>query len=104
VLGVLAIVGLPPFGVFMSEFLVISSTFSRRPELALLLVAGLLIALGALLLRLHSLAFGEVKGETGGVKASYWPLAVHLALVLLAGIYLPGPLVAWFQHVARILG
>ncbi|CAM5773998.1 NADH-quinone oxidoreductase subunit M [Labrys miyagiensis] len=104
VLGVLAIVGLPPFGVFMSEFLVISSTFSRRPELALLLVAGLLIALGALLLRLHGLAFGEVKGETGEVKASYWPLAVHLALILLAGIYLPGPLVAWFQHVARMLG
>jgi hydrogenase-4 component F len=104
VLGVLAIVGLPPFGAFMSEFLVISSTFSRQPALALLLVAGLLLALGALLLRLQDLAFGEVKGETGPVQASYVPLAVHIALVLLAGIYLPGPLVAWFQHVAQILG
>jgi hypothetical protein len=27
-----------------------------------------------------------------------------LALVLGAGIYLPAPLVAWFQHVARLLG
>jgi hydrogenase-4 component F len=104
VLGVLAIVGLPPFGAFMSEFLVISSTFSRQPALALLLVAGLLLALGALLLRLQDLAFGEVKGETGPVQASYLPLAVHIALVLLAGIYLPGPLVAWFQHVAQMLG
>jgi hydrogenase-4 component F len=104
VLGVLAIVGLPPFGVFMSEFLVISATFSRQPALALLLAAGLLLALGALLLRLQNLAFGEVKGETGPVKASYLPLAVHIALVLLAGIYLPGPLVAWFQHVAQMLG
>jgi hydrogenase-4 component F len=88
----------------MSEFLVISSTFSRQPALALLLVAGLLLALGALLLRLQDLAFGEVKGETGPVQASYVPLAVHIALVLLAGIYLPGPLVAWFQHVAQMLG
>jgi hydrogenase-4 component F len=104
VLGVLAIVGLPPFGVFMSEFLVISATFSRQPALALLLAAGLLLALGALLLRLQNLAFGEVKGETGPVKASYLPLAVHITLVLVAGIYLPGPLVAWFQHVAQMLG
>jgi hydrogenase-4 component F len=28
----------------------------------------------------------------------------HLALVAGAGIYLPAPLVTWFQHVADILG
>jgi hydrogenase-4 component F len=28
----------------------------------------------------------------------------HLGLVLVAGFYLPGPLVAWFQNVARVLG
>jgi hydrogenase-4 component F len=28
----------------------------------------------------------------------------HLGLVLTAGIYLPAPLVAWFQNVARLLG
>jgi hydrogenase-4 component F len=38
------------------------------------------------------------------VKASYLPLFAHLALVLAAGIYLPAPLVAWFQAVARLLG
>ena len=30
--------------------------------------------------------------------------AVHLALVLVAGLYLPPVLVAWFQHVANMLG
>src|ERR1700759_4173146 len=39
-LGVIAIAGLPPFGVFMSEFLLVSSTFSRAPLLAVILVAG----------------------------------------------------------------
>ena len=29
VLGVVAIAGLPPLGIFMSEFLVVSSTFAR---------------------------------------------------------------------------
>jgi hydrogenase-4 component F len=32
------------------------------------------------------------------------PLIIHLVLVLIAGLYLPGPLVAWFQNVARMLG
>jgi hydrogenase-4 component F len=28
----------------------------------------------------------------------------HLALVLAAGMFLPPPLVSWFQHVAELLG
>ncbi|MBN9509843.1 MAG: hydrogenase 4 subunit F [Alphaproteobacteria bacterium] len=104
VAGVAAIAGLPPFGVFMSEFLVVSSTFAREPVLALLLVLGLLIAFGALLLRLTSVAFGAPRGPRTGVHASYVPMFAHLALVLIAGIYLPAPLVAWFQHVAALLG
>jgi hydrogenase-4 component F len=104
VLGVVAIAGLPPFGIFMSEFLVVSSTFARAPLLALLLVFGLLTALGALFWRLNSLAFGAPRGSTAPVKASSVPLVAHLALVCAAGLYLPPPLVAWFQHVSLILG
>ena len=42
VLGVVAI-AMPPLGIFMSEFLIVSSTFAREPLLAILLVMGLLI-------------------------------------------------------------
>jgi hydrogenase-4 component F len=104
VVGVAAIAGLPPLGIFMSEFLIVSSTFARAPLLAILVVAGLLIAFGALFLRLNEVAFGEPTGSTAPVKASYVPLFAHLALVAVAGIYLPAPLVAWFQAVARLLG
>ncbi|MGZ5890027.1 MAG: hydrogenase 4 subunit F [Hyphomicrobium sp.] len=104
VLGVVAIAGLPPLGIFMSEFLIVSSTFAREPLLALPLVFGLLIALGALFLRLTDVAFGKPTGSAAPIKASRLPLIAHLSLVLAAGIYLPGPLVAWFQNVARLLG
>ena len=104
VLGVVAIAGLPPMGIFMSEFLIVSSTFAREPLLALLVVFGLLIAFGALLLRLNEIAFGKPIGSSAPVEASYVPLFAHLGLVLAAGIYLPAPLVAWFQGVARLLG
>ncbi|MEO8455902.1 MAG: hydrogenase 4 subunit F [Sphingomicrobium sp.] len=103
VAGVVAIAGMPPFGIFMSEFLVVSSTFARMPLLAIPLVIGLLVAFGALMLQLQRLAFGEPKGSTEPVKASYVPMAAHLLPVLVAGIFLPAPLVAWFQHVARLL-
>jgi hydrogenase-4 component F len=102
--GVAAIAGLPPFGVFTSEFLVVSSTFARAPLLAMLFVFGLLVGFGALFLRVTSVAFGDPRGPAGAVTASYVPMFAHLALVLIAGIWLPGPLVAWFQHVAALLG
>src|SRR5436305_3699439 len=54
VLGVVAIAGMPPLGIFMSEFLLISSTFAREPLLAIPLVFGLLVGFGALILRLPS--------------------------------------------------
>jgi hydrogenase-4 component F len=104
VVGVVAIAGLPPLGIFTSEFLVVSSTFARAPLLAIPLVVGILIAFAALLLRLNGLAFGEPRGGTGSVEASYVPMFAHLALVLVAGVYLPSPLVTWFQNVAALLG
>jgi hydrogenase-4 component F len=104
VLGVVAIVGLPPLGIFMSEFLVVSSTFARQPLLTAILVLGILIALGGLFMRLNVVVFGEPKGVTRPAKASYVPMFTHLALVLMAGIYLPPALVAGFSNVAKLLG
>jgi len=104
VLGVVAIAGLPPLGIFMSEFLVVSSTFARAPALAIILVFGILVGLAGLFLRLNSIAFGEPRGPAAPSEASYVPMFTHLALVFAAGIYMPPALVAWFQNVAGLLG
>ena len=104
ILGVIAIAGLPPLGIFTSEFLVVSSTFARAPALALVLVFGMLVGLAALFLRLNGIAFGEARGPSEQAKASYVPMFAHLGLVLIAGIYLPPALVGWFETVAKLLG
>jgi hydrogenase-4 component F len=104
VLGVVAIAGLPPLGIFMSEFLVVSSTFAREPWLVMILVFGILVALGGLFLRLNTIAFGEPVGPTAPAQASYVPMFAHLAIVLVAGLYLPPVLVTGFENVARLLG
>ena len=104
VVGVMAIGGLPPFGIFMSEFLLVTSTFAREPMLAIPLVIGIILALGALVQKLNGLAFGPARGSLAPVEASYVPMFAHFALILAAGVYLPAELVAWFQNVARLLG
>jgi hydrogenase-4 component F len=103
-LGVIAIAGLPPFGMFTSEFMLVSSTFARQPALAVILALGLLISIGALVLRVQDIVFGEPKGPKDPVKASYVPLFIHLALVLVAGVWLPDTIVRWFRAVAALLG
>jgi len=102
-LGVVAISGLPPMGIFMTEFLIVTSTFAREPALAVILGLSLLVALGALLLHLNRMVFGEPEGRSDPARASFLPVGLHLALVLAAGIWLPPALVAWFQHVAALL-
>ncbi len=104
VLAVLSIAGMPPSGVFMSEFLVVSTSFSRSPALALILVAGLVLAFGALLLRLTGVAFGEPGDSDQPMQGTLVPLWLHVALVLLIGLHMPGPMVDWFRAVAALLG
>jgi len=113
VIGVLAIAGMPPMGVFMSEFLVLSSTFAREPLLAVPLGVGLLLAFAALVTRLQGMAWGEPppppahphgRATPLSTFLAYTPLWAHLILVLVAGLYLPPALTAWFQTVAGLLG
>ena len=60
--------------------------------------------MGALSLRLSGFIFGEPTGEMKPSEASFAPMLLHMSLVLVAGVYLPGPMVVWFQTVARLLG
>jgi hydrogenase-4 component F len=55
-------------------------------------------------MRLQGLAFGDTTGRSHPVAVSLAPMYTHLALVAVAGLYLPPPLVVWFQNVARLLG
>jgi hydrogenase-4 component F len=102
--GVVAISGLPPFGVFMSEFLILTTTFAREPWLALLVASGLVIGFGAALLRMQDVLFGAPNEPALKVSASPVPLAAHLSLVLIAGLYLPPGLIGWLQRAAELLG
>lgn len=101
---VAAIAGLPPFGIFTSEFLVVTSAMARSPALAVVLVIALVVGFAALMMRLHGMAFGDTphRHQLAGLRLV--PLALHLALVVTAGLFLPDAVTEWFSHVARQLG
>jgi hydrogenase-4 component F len=103
-LGTFAIAGMPPMGIFMSEFLLVTTTFARAPLLAIPLVLGLLLAFGALLMQVIRMAFGKGREGMRPRGLTLVPELAHFALVLVAGVYIPPAMVTWFQHVAELLG
>lgn len=104
VLGVVAIAGLPPFGMFMSEFLIVTSVMARQPWLAIPMVIGLFIAFGALVTRLQQVAFGAPRGSHTKLTGSLVPLYLHLAIVFATGLWMPAPIAGWLRAVAATLG
>jgi hydrogenase-4 component F len=68
VVGGIAVVGLPPFGLFVSEFAVLTSAFAQsRYLLAGLMLAAISIAFGALLYHCQRMLSGEPNAR--GVKS-----------------------------------
>ena len=102
-LGVMALAGMPPFGIFTSEFLILTATMKEAPYLAPLLLLGLTVAFAALFRKVQPMVAGLIPAGQMPLAAANIPVSLHLALVLLLGIYLPGFLANWFQLAVEIL-
>src|SRR5665647_628011 len=102
-LGVMALAGMPPFGIFTSEFLILTATMKEAPLLAPLLLLGLAVAFAALFRKVQPMVTGLIPPGQKPLTAANIPVFLHLALVLLLGIYLPGFLSNWFHLAVEIL-
>ncbi len=103
VFGVMAITGMPPFGVFASEFLILTASMKYAPLLAPVFLLGIGVAFAALFRRMQPMAFGAPLPGAEGYKAAHLPVILHLGLVLLLGIYFPQFLNQWFLDAVEIL-
>jgi hydrogenase-4 component F len=102
-LGVMAIIGLPPFGVFTSEFLILTATIKDAPAWAPFLLLGLAVAFAALLRRVQPMVSGAVPAWQTPLQAAHVPVILHLVLVFGLGLYLPVFLSDWFVTAAGLL-
>lgn len=107
-IGGLAIIGLPPFGIFLSEFFVLSSGFDSSQFVAVLFMMIFLIVIFAGFLKhLVSMVFGTPekemkKGDLG--KLSVIPMIILGALTIVLGLYLPDSLRELTNDASSIIG
>jgi hydrogenase-4 component F len=108
VLGLFAVTGSPPFGLFMSEFTILRAAINAgHPWIAavmLLFLGVIFVGMAALVL---GMALGEPEPGSVPVRESAWLVAGPVALaavVLMLGIYIPGPLHQVLARAAAALG
>lgn len=102
-LGVVAIAGFPPFGVFTSEFLLLSATMQSWPWLTVPLLVGLVVAFAGLFRHLHPMVYGSRPEGQSPVRANMLPVAIHLGLVLWLGLSIPDFLARWLDQATQLI-
>ncbi len=103
-LGTLAILGTPPFGVFASEFLIITTAMREQPWATPLLLVALGVAFAAVFARVQPMVFGDTSVKPLPHPPALIPVFVHLGLGLMLGLYIPPYLDAWYRQAAQMLG
>lgn len=105
--GMLALMGLPPFGLFISEFALFRAGFAGHHYwlmgTALLL---LLVAFISFISQLNKMLYGVAPegvtiGENSGWRIA--PMMLSLAVLVVLGLTLPAPLEALLNQIVRIV-
>jgi hydrogenase-4 component F len=102
--GSLAILGMPPFGVFASEFLILTTAMKQQPWATPILLIALGVAFAAIFRRVQPMVFGETSAKRLPHPPALLPVFVHLTIVLVLGLYVPPYLADWYRDAARLIG
>src|ERR1022692_2057779 len=103
-LGALAILGMPPFGVFASEFLILTTAIHEQPWATPLLLLSLGVAFAAVFSKVQPMVFGETNATRLPHRPAMTPVFVHLAIVLMLGLWIPPFLADWYRQAAKLIG
>ena len=103
-IGTLAILGMPPFGVFASEFLILTTAMREQPWATPFLLVALGVAFAAVFSKVQPMAFGEPVEARLPHRPAMIPVFVHLAIVLMLGLWIPPFLAAWYRQAALLIG
>ncbi|NMM39090.1 MAG: hydrogenase 4 subunit F [Glaciimonas sp.] len=102
-LGSLAILGMPPFGVFASEFLIVTTAMRDLPWATPILLLSLGVAFASIFSRVQSMVFGETTAKPLAHSPALFPVFIHLGLALILGLYIPPYLNTWFRQAVNII-
>jgi hydrogenase-4 component F len=105
--SLLALIGVAPFAIFMSEFQVMKAAVDRRATISLILflAGGSIVFVGALRHAI-AMAWGEpcpVSEPEQAGKIEVLLVFAPLAILLILGLWMPGPLLNLLKQAASIL-
>lgn len=103
-LGTVAILGVPPFGVFASEFLIITTAMHEHPWATPFLLLALGVAFASIFGKVQPMVFGETELKKLSYQPALAPVFLHLGLVLMLGLFIPPYLADWYRQAAQLLG
>jgi hydrogenase-4 component F len=103
-LGAVAILGIPPFGVFASEFLILTTAMQQQPWATPILLTALAVAFAAIFSKAQAMVFGTTTAQRLPHPPAVLPVFVHLLIVLVLGLYIPPYLAGWYRAAARMIG
>src|SRR2546425_1335396 len=103
-MGSLAILGMPPFGVFASEFLILTTAMREQPWATPILLTALGVAFAAIFGRVQPMVFGETTAKRLPHPPALLPVFAHLGLVLVLGLFVPPYLAQWYRAAAHLIG
>jgi hydrogenase-4 component F len=103
-LGTIAILGMPPFGVFTSEFMVLTTAMHEHPWATPFLLVALGVAFAAIFGKVQPMVFGQSNARKLPHPPALLPVFAHLSLVLMLGLYIPPYLVDWYRQAAALIG
>jgi hydrogenase-4 component F len=106
--GVLALIGLPPFGTFISEFIIFRAGLETGPRWVAVAGIGLLVVVFAgMLASVNQMLYGEPAGKVQRQHSPMWslaPLAINFALLVLLGLTLPPAFVEALKQAMKVIG
>ena len=104
--GILALIGLPPFAPFISEFIIFRAGLESHPWAAAMGIILLVVIFGGMLASVNRMLYGEPPAEVGcGDALRLWlaPLAVNFVLLLVLGLTMPAPFETALKQVLQVL-
>jgi len=107
-LSAFAITGMPPFGIFQSEFTIVSAAIAAGHNwTALLFLAGVVAIFAGILMRMAGLNLGTPPEGQKRTPEDRWKLGALIlcaAPMIVIGYWLPGPILEIVKQAAQIIG
>jgi formate hydrogenlyase subunit 3/multisubunit Na+/H+ antiporter MnhD subunit len=94
---------MPPFGVFTSKFIIITTAINQQPWTIPFIFVALAVAFAAILGKVQAMVLGAGVLKNLKVKMSFSPFLVHMIIIIVLGVYMTDILKNWYHQAAHLI-